>query len=505
MACWCNGACPHLAAPLQSEKDKKPGLAEKQLRAALLDAPQCPEAHLMLAHLMVDSNRAAFALDHVERAHQVLGDLPAIYLQRAITLRNMTLLHEAVEPAQKAVNLMPENPRAHAVLVDILQSMGNTEGADQCLAYARDKVPGAPIMRRLYALQLANAKDYAGAVALLQGDGLVPMELLDRGRYQESAGNYADAWRDWMQAKAMQRAQGMVWNGDKARQRTAALFDSVRRPRLDLIPRADPPSLTPPAFITGFPRSGTTMVEAALGAHPRILPGDELMMLPDTIALLPKITGAGAPYPRALLALAFSENKNAVGILRDFYIRKAHQKIAQGTHHLFAEWFTDKMPSNEWHWPLISILFPTSPIFHLQRHPLDIVISNMSHHLVHGGFVSCGLESFAENMVLVDGLTQHYLKKVEALRNQVITVRYESFVADHRAEIDVMLTALNLPPDPACYDFHKSEWFSRTISHRQIKEPVHDKSVGRYKPFAEFLKPVLPMLAPIMEREGYTL
>ena len=43
-------------------------------------------------------------------------------------------------------------------------------------------------------------------------------------------------------------------------------------------------------------------------------------------------------------------------------------------------WFTDKMPLNETHLGLIALMFPRSPMIHVLRHPLDVVLSTFSNH-----------------------------------------------------------------------------------------------------------------------------
>jgi hypothetical protein len=60
-----------------------------------------------------------------------------------------------------------------------------------------------------------------------------------------------------------------------------------------------------------------------------------------------------------------------------------------------AAWFTDKMPLNETDLGLIHLLFPSSPLLHLIRHPLDVVLSVFSNMLTHGCFCAYALESAA--------------------------------------------------------------------------------------------------------------
>ena len=67
------------------------------------------------------------------------------------------------------------------------------------------------------------------------------------------------------------------------------------------------------------------------------------------------------------------------------------------------------------------------------------------------------------------------------------------------------LSSVGLQFDPACLTFHENRRHARTASYAQVSEPLYDRSVGRWKHYRKHLEPVLPILAPVIERLGYTL
>lgn len=512
MSCWCNGQCPNIGPAAALADKKRFGQAEVELRRVLTRAPNCPQANLMLANALTSTNRAAFAVPHLLRAVAAEGETPDIALRVAVNLRHQAKIVECVQAFKLAVDAAPSNPHAWAGLIGAHEAAGEL---DEAMA-AIERVQSAfwtPELRRVAALVFAARKDYAGAVKLLSVDDAKPIEILDRGRYREKLGDYAGAWSDWMGAKATLRERaGHHYNARRVERQCSAIIETTQPARARFIHSAEPMNTWPrPIFVTGFPRSGTTMVEAALGSHSQIMAGDELMGLPEVMRLLPRLLRAGVPYPAALLATSQGENTVIPNLLRDFYYSKARERIG------FVHWsgepadiplerfFTDKMPLNELHLPLIYCLFPAAPVFHVRRHPLDVIVSNMSHFLTHGGFFASSPEAAAHHLALVDQVTEHHKRHLTDGRI-FQTVRYESFVADHRGAINTMFDALApLAIEPACYDFHLSAWHSRTISYRQIKEPVSDKSVGRYKNFLDQLAPIIDTVRPIIEREGYEL
>lgn len=518
MSCWCNGACPNVVKAKSFLEKRQHARAELELRRALTRAPDCPQANAMLAGALGSTNRAAFAVTHLERA--LKGDFPAAALAVAVNLRQQAKGAEAVEAYKTALIFNPDNVHAFAGLVGALEAVGDLDGAQAELdRVASSSWSISPQVRRVAGVVAAARKDYARAVELLSVDDLLPIELLDRGRYREKLGQYPEAWSDWMTAKSILREKhGHEYDRERMAQSAAALREIAEPARARFVHAAEPLTGWPrPIFVTGFPRSGTTMIEAALSAHSRVVAGDELMGIGEVVRMLPRLLRAGVPYPLALMATSQGENTVFPGLLRDFYVRKAVERIAARIGAPFpsagksagigplgkGRFFTDKMPLNEMHAPLIWCLFPDAPILNVRRHPLDVVVSNMSHFLVHGGFYASSPDAAASHYALVADTLDHYKKAGLFSARKFVTVRYEKFVADHEAEIDATLTACGLRPEAACYNFHLNEWQSRTISYRQIKQPVNDSSVGRYKPFLEFLAPIVPTLRHVIEREGY--
>jgi Sulfotransferase family len=73
-----------------------------------------------------------------------------------------------------------------------------------------------------------------------------------------------------------------------------------------------------------------------------------------------------------------------------------------------AAWFTDKMPLNETHLGLIGLLFPHSPLLHVVRHPLDVLLAVYSNLLTHGFYCAYAFESAARPYARVTELVDHY-------------------------------------------------------------------------------------------------
>ncbi len=330
---------------------------------------------------------------------------------------------------------------------------------------------------------------------------LGPNELLEKGRLLDQVGRYDDAWVAFAEGKKLARElSGQAYLDAEANQQIERLRNFFTGGRLRLMPRANVRSDVPqPIFILGFPRSGTTLVEQTLSAHPKIAAGDELPLIHEITAIMPRMLASPLGYPEALAELWMGDQREGLDNLRDYYLQKVRQL---GVLRDGAARFTDKMPLNETHLGLIALLFPQAPLIHVLRHPLDVVLSAFSNQFTHGFFCSYELETAARHYVRVMDLVAHYRAEM-ALR--YLPIRYEDIVADQESSVRAMLGFVGEDFNKACLTFHKNRRYARTASYAQVTEPLYKRSVHRYQHYRQHLEPVIPILQPVIERLGYTV
>jgi hypothetical protein len=271
-----------------------------------------------------------------------------------------------------------------------------------------------------------------------------------------------------------------------------------RRARVKLIPFAEiDPSMPQPIFVVGYPRSGTTMVEQTLSAHPLISAGDELTFILDLTRIIPRWLASPNPFPGCLTDLWMGDNRLAPNQFRDYYLRRSQELgiFEEGT-----RFFTDKMPLNETHLGLIHILFPHAPIIHVRRHPLDTLTSNFSNFLTHGFNQSFDVKTIAQHYALVDGLVEHYKEQLDL---NYLEIRYEELVGNQEKHVRRMLEFVGVDFDPRCLSFHENQRYARTASYAQVTEKLYDKSIYRYRHYRKYLDQAVAILRPTMSRLGY--
>ena len=481
--------------------------ADRHARNAVRIAPANPQSHVLMGLVMTEAHRPAVGEYHYEKAHALMDRRdPTLLANHALCLKNQGKMQEARALYQEAMVLAPN-------AVHILLGFARLEEADRDLAAALallDRAaaisPENPSVKLLRAVVLGRQKHATEAITLLdslrndKGD-LGPSELLEKGRLLDQMARYDEAFAAFAQGKQrLREVSGQAYNAAYAQQSAARLKSFFVAGRMRSLPIARPRrDAAQPVFIVGFPRSGTTLLEQTLSAHPRISAGDELPIIMELTSLIPRMLDSPLQYPEALTELWMGDHRHDLDNLRDQYLRKAEQLGAIDAN---AAWFTDKMPLNETHLGLIHLLFPDSPIIHMIRHPLDVVLSVFSNLLTHGHYCAYALESAAQHYVLTMELVEHYRAE---LNIRYLPVRYEDLIDDQEATVRRVLDLLGEPFDESCLAFHENTRYARTASYAQVSERLYDRSRYRSRHYAAQLATVVPMLAPLMERLGYSL
>jgi len=483
--------------------------AEVHARNAVRLSPTDPRSHNLMGMIMTEAQRPQVGEHHYRRVMDLTGGGDAILLANlAWNLKNQGRMEESR-------SLYEESVRREPNVFQTLFGWAKMEETDRNFARAADLLdaaerlsPGNPSITLARAVLKGRVREYEEAVGLLDamerergGAGLGPVEWSEKGLLLGKMGRADEAFLAFREAKrTLREATGLAYMEDAARNQAERLAAFFTASRLAILPRATVRAdSAQPIFIVGFPRSGTTMVEQTLTAHPKISAGDELPTINEITNILPRMLNSPLAYPEAFADLWLGDQAEALDNLRDYYLQRARQLGAIGKG---AAWFTDKMPLNEMHLGLIGLIFPEAPIIHLLRHPLDVVLSVFSNHLTHGFYCAYDLETIARHYVLVMELVERYRTEMTL---RYLPVRYEDIVEDQEANVRRMLAFIGAPFDRRCLAFHENRRYARTASYAQVTEKLYDRSRYRYRAYLEHLEPVIPILQPMIERLGYAI
>ena len=240
---------------------------------------------------------------------------------------------------------------------------------------------------------------------------------LDRARLLDKLERHEEAWTGFVQAKArLAREMGAQYDASQVEAESTALKAVFTRETLARLPRASVRPGPQPIFILGFPRSGTTMIEQMLNSHPDVAAGGELPFVHEWRALIENVLPGKEGFPVQLAHIEAADYHHIPGLMRDHYLGRAE---TYGVTRDSKPLFTDKMPLNDAHLPLIRLAFPHAPIIRMVRHPLDVAVSMLSHNLTHGHNSGYAIDSIIRHMVTMHDLTTHY---DEVLEHPALTV-----------------------------------------------------------------------------------
>jgi tetratricopeptide (TPR) repeat protein len=221
-----------------------------------------------------------------------------------------------------------------------------------------------------------------------------------------------------------------------------------------------------PVFLCGMYRSGSTLLEQVLAAHPAISAGGELPFIPAIAAT------AAAPYPERAAALRADQ----LTVLADYY-RKSVRRLLRS-----AGLYTDKRPDNFLYIGLIKQLFPNAKFLWTRRHPLDNSLSVYFLHLDPSMPYALDLLNAGHYWREHERIMAHWRS---CFPDDILAVQYESLVENPRAEFGRALSFLGLDWDERCEASMPTVQPVRTASVWQVREAVHQRSVGRWRHYPE--------------------
>lgn len=237
-----------------------------------------------------------------------------------------------------------------------------------------------------------------------------------------------------------------------------------------------------------MPRSGTTLTEQILASHSQVAAGGELSMLLKTSYQIRELSKTGEPYPRGLLSI----DTPALRKMAARYL--AHLDSVSNT----ADRVTDKLPFNFMHLGVIALLFPNARIVHCRRQPID-------------NCLSCYFTSFARQIRFanrLDTLGRYYVDYDRLMRHwqavlpiEIFELQYEDLVSDTEGQIRQLLDYCGLDWEDACLAFDKTERGVRTPSRWQVRQPIYQKSVARWRHYERQLEPLIGILAPVLNEQ----
>lgn len=422
--------------------------AERSLRSGTH-----PQALLTLAEAERRDGNTDAALTLLDRASAMLEDRTALQIQRAGVLEEAGRIEEArsaIEP-----------------LIRELESRGSP--LPVALRFELSKI-------------LVQEKAYEDAIGVIDGVfseqtapdqlavllGYLKAKALDRsGRFDEAF----DA------ASAANKIGRIEFDPALYEAQVTTLIENWSAERMERFPISSCMDELP-VFVAGMPRSGTSLIDQIIDAHPAASGVGELGDIEQFASLLSQAYNPDLEPPRCFgrydsfrwtrVAQAYFKQIRAMAPSADRVVNKA-----LGNNKLVG---------------LLARLFPKTRIIHAMRDPRDVAIS-----CYIGGFNNqmhawtTRLEWAACAWEQSERMMDHWK---HALGVPILDIRYEQLVRDPGTQFPRLIEFLGLPWDESCQRFYESKRTVRTLSYDQVNRPLYTTSAGRHANYYKQLSAV---------------
>ncbi len=482
----------HVQDALAALERNSPKRAQISLKAAMEIEPTWAEPHFHMARTMQAMGDIAGAERAVRLALEADPSDPASLHMLGATLCLQERFAEALPLLQNAVVLAPDSSVFQRDLGVVQLFFGDTLQARKSLGRALALNPHADsVLTTLIRMTKMDSGEAEAeglfAMAQSQAQDAESLPLKEQvqlyfalGKALEDRGDMIGAFSALEKANRLHRTT-MTYDVSIMEQRFAAIEE---RFSADLFDRfADPNRGLPdkrPIFVVGMPRSGTTLVEQIISAHPTVYGAGELPLLGHIASNTAGPGGASFP---AWVSGMTAADLCAVGKA----ILEALPRGLPGQTRLSLKRLEDFQYIG-----LIHLCLPNATIIHCRRDPRDTCFSAYSIPFLGDQLFSYTFDELGRYWRAYDRLMRHWQAVLPPGR--VLDAPYEALVEDQEGWTHKLLDHCALEWDEACLNYQASRRIVRSASMAQVRKPIYKTSIGRWKPFAENLKPLFDIL-----------
>ncbi|KGK00938.1 tetratricopeptide repeat-containing sulfotransferase family protein [Thalassotalea sp. ND16A] len=407
--------------------------------------------------------------------------------------------HSAIAVIRKGIVIEPDNVELKIQLASNLELINQLDEAKLVIEEVVTLQPKMPRASLIRGIILRRQKELAGAeqslkTAIMQG--LSPKEQIEAfnqlGLALDASGKNAEAFKAFQQSNNIMAkvcANDDI-DADKFMNDVKAINSYFSNDKLAQLSAKHAATVDfSPVFFVGFPRSGTTLMEQILKAHPQLVTTDERSPLAIIINEIRAIAGA---YPQGL------ENLTAEDItrMRQHYIDICHRYFDD----LSTKRVVDKLPLNIVHLGLAKLLFPQARIIVALRDPRDACLSCFMQKFDLNNAMANFLD-IEKTAAAYEAVMNLWLSYRDYLQGSWFEYKYEDLVADFDATVTTVLEFIGVDwhEDINSYRQGAKNRAITTPSYRDVTAPINRNALARWQAYQPNLQVILPTLAPFIE------
>ncbi len=438
----------------------------------LLDlAPDDPTGLQLRAFALVMLKRAPEALPLVERLARI-ADGPKVQRTRFDALAGSGREEEALDYARSLPSMPDELALNYA---ELLAQMGRLDEARQAMVDLIERNPDVPFAYYHYGT-MARWTEEDPVLKTLRAQTKpedtkrnlpkLAMAFYARAKAETDLKNDADVFPALHRANAL-HGEGVPFNPKDFITQGDQIVSTWTRARIETLSEVGTKGVRP-IFIVGMPRSGSTLTDRILAAHPEVASiGEDSLLAPE--------------FP-----LDLAPKRDAVRMAGNAGISQIHATFGRTRRYL------DKYLANCFRLGMLAAAYPEAVFLETRRDPRSIALSIYSNAMrVPSHPYSTSLEGIAQFYLYVERVMAHWR---ETLGDRVVAVDYATLVSDPEPRIRRLLEECRLPWNDACLSPEAVQDRVKTLSLAQVRSGINTGSVEKWRRFEKELEPFTRIL-----------
>lgn len=461
-------------------------LAAELLRRAVALNPERPDYAAQLARVLATGRFMREAVETADRAMALGPDDPLTLDTLGVVYTQANAHEKAVEVFRHASERMPKQASYRFNLATSLTFTGDIRTAEleylECLRldprYWKAYLALAQL-RRLTE-ESNHIQWFESVLPAVAGDADGAMYVhLALSKELEDIGEYSSSFEHLTLGKSAKRA-----HRGYTIQRDSNLFDELAAAAQEIPEVPNASQSKEPIFVIGMPRTGTTLVERILSSHSLVHSAGELQ---NFGVMLKRESGSRTPAMLDIDTVRLARHIDW-SRLGDAYV--ASTRPGTGT----TPFFVDKLPHNFMYAGFIARALPRARIICLRRDPMDTCLSNFRQLFAQSSpyyDYSFDLMDTGRYYLLFDRLMKYWHN---AIPGRIMEIDYEAIVESQEESTRRLLGFCDLPWEDACLHFEKNEAPVATASAVQVRAPIYRSAMKRWKKYERNLQQLRELL-----------
>lgn len=457
--------------------------------------PDYVPALIMMAQIQLNLARYDLALPCFRAIESLKPDHPKLYSHMGYAMVELDLYEEGIPCLEKAIEIN-NDPFAHYALGNAYARLGKKDLSQKHLKIAHEEEPDDILFLERYLADGSCIKSeddplIQKLLEMASNIKTIPRDKQSRvysclNTVYNKLGQYEKAFDFAIKAgKAKQFELRVILHAPPPTMQSVEAFftkDLLEK----LAPEGHPSDQM--VFVLGMPRSGTTLLEQILEAHPDCYGmGEEESLIRGTFdyAYIDTPEGCDTPFPLRAQA-------NEGVYVPPYALGEKHCEYLQQKD-ITAKRVINKAIGNILMAGYFHLVFPNAKFIHIKRNAMDSCVSCFQTNF--RGFsqpYSYNLKTLGQYYHDYEGLMAHWNESFPA--NTILNINYEDIVEDIESTARKVVSHIGLEWDDRCLNFYKNKSVVRTASLDQVRKPIYKSAMGKWKRYGEKTLPLIKAL-----------